>query len=191
MTRSVGRRPLALLSLLLAVAACGAEERPVGATPQALPAAALPELHSRVRSLEKQALAADALRPEALADVLAEAGYIAGSEREFSGKTRTFDHVVARTLVFERDQGGQRYLDWLSRHGRDLLGRAVPAHLQIPGEYGVALALVRCGGCRNELPTFLAGWRRGRTVRSLLAAGPGVNQERFADLAHEHDRAGG
>ena len=155
-----------------------------------LPAAALPRLDSRVRSLDTSALAADALRPDELADLLAEAGYVAGREREFSGRTRTFKHVDARTLVFEREEGGERYLDWLSRHGRDLLGRAAPVRLSTPGKAGVALRLVPCGACKNELPTFLAGWRRGATVLSILAAGPGANPKRFSALLQEQDRVG-
>ena len=183
------RRLVPLLSILLVVAACGADGQETSAPPQTLPAAALPELDSRTRSLDAQALAVDALRPAALADLLADAGYVTGSEREFSGKTRTFDRVVARTLVFETEEGAGDYLDWVRSHGRDLLGRAIPAELELPGESGVALTLVRCGSCKKELPTFVAGWRRGATVLFLLAAGSGANPERFSDLARDHDEA--
>jgi hypothetical protein len=182
---------VSILALMIGLASCGAEEQPMPVTAHTLPAAALPQLDSRVRSLDRQALAADALRPDALADILAEAGYVAGREREFSGRTRAFHHVVARTLVFEREEGGERYLDWLSRHGRDLLGRAAaPVRLSTPGKLGVALTLVPCGACKNELPTFLAGWRRGATVLTILAAGPGANPERVSALLHEQDEAG-
>jgi hypothetical protein len=183
------RRVLPLLSILLAVAACGTDEQQASTAPQTLPAAALPELDSRARSLDEQALAADALTPRALADLLTDAGYVTGTEREFSGKTRTFDRVVARTLVFESEEGAERYLDWLRSHGRDLLGRAVAAQLELPEQSGVALTLVRCGSCKKELPTFLGGWRRGTTVLSLLAAGSGANAERFSELARDHDDA--
>jgi hypothetical protein len=183
-------RPLAVLSLLLVVSGCGTETAPTSAPPQTLTASALPKLDSRVRSLDRRTLAADALQPSALADLLAEAGYVAGREREFSGRSRTFNRVVARTLLFEREEGGERYLDWLKGHGRDLLGRAVPVRLTTPGRSGVALTLVPCGACKNELPTFLAGWRRGATVLSVLAAGPGVNPERFSALVREQDEAG-
>ena len=111
---------------MLVVAACGTEEQQASGAPRTLPAAALPDLDSSVRALDAKSLAADALRPAALAKLLAEAGYVTGNEREFSGKTRTFDHVVARTLVFESEDGAERYLGWVRSHGRDLLGRAVP-----------------------------------------------------------------
>jgi hypothetical protein len=48
-------------------------------------------------------------------------------------------------------------------------------------------ALAACGTCKKELPTFLAGWRRGATVLSLLASGSGANPERFGALARELD----
>jgi hypothetical protein len=186
-----GRLRAAFISaLLLAVAGCGTDEPHTSTTPKTLPPAALPDLDSRARSLDARALAADALQPAALADLLGAAGYVAGREREFSGRSRTFNHVVARTLVFERAEGGERYLDWLRRHGQDLLGGAVPVRLATPGKSGVVLTLLPCGACNNELPTFLAGWRRGATVLSLLAAGPGANRGRFSALVDDQDEVG-
>jgi hypothetical protein len=190
LARIAVRPVLTIFSLVVALAGCGAEMQATPALPDTLPALALPGLDSRVRSLDARTLAADSLRPGALADLLADAGYVAGREREFSGRSRTFNHVVARTLLFEERQGGEHYLDWLRRHGRDLLGRAVPVHLTTPGKSGVALTLVPCGACKNELPTFLAAWRRGATVMSLLAAGPGANPERFSALVQEQDEIG-
>jgi hypothetical protein len=184
------RLVLAGLALALVLTGCGAEEEASG-PPPTLPAAALPELASRARALDADALAADALRPAPLASLLEEAGFEGGSEREFSGKTTTFDHVVARALRFESAQGAEAYLDWLRGHGNDILGRAVPAELASPGESGVAFVLARCGTCKKEVPTFLAGWRRGTTVLSLLAAGPGANPERFDSLASELDERAG
>jgi hypothetical protein len=184
------RAVVVVVLLLVAVVGCGSEGQPAAATPRTLPAVALPGLDSRARSLDTQTLANDALEPAALADLLARAGYVAGREREFSGRSRTFDRVVARTLVFEGAEGGERYLGWLRRHGRDLLGRAAPIRLKTPGKSGVALTLVRCGSCTKEQPTFLAAWRSGATVLSVLAAGPGVNPQRFAALVREQDEAG-
>jgi hypothetical protein len=175
--------------LVLVVAACGSngDERQE-APPASLPGSALPDLDSRARSLSAEALAADSYEPEALADLLDEARFVSGSEREFSGKTRTFDHVVARTLLFEDDQGAETYLGWLRTHGEDFLGRVEPAKVSPPGESGVAFALAACGTCKKEIPTFLAGWRRGSTILTLLAAGSGANPERFSALAEQFDR---
>ncbi|HSE80390.1 MAG TPA: hypothetical protein VLA87_01710 [Gaiellaceae bacterium] len=184
-------RPL-LLTLAVVVgfaaAACGSQDGPPPA-PATLGATALPELDSAARTLDTAAVAFDAFDMASLEELLVEAGFETGSEREFSGKTKTFDHVVARTLVFETEDGALAYLDWLRGHGDDVLGRAVPATIAPPGEDGIAFELERCGTCKKELPTFLAGWRREDRVLTLLAAGSGANPARFTVLVREHDEA--
>jgi hypothetical protein len=181
-------RPLLLTVVFgLVLAGCGSEKQKTAGPLKTLPADALPELQSRSRTLDIEALAADALEPAELADLLADAGFDTGREREFSGRTKTFDHVVARTLRFESEDGAETYLGWLREHGDDVLGRAAPAKVVPPGESGVAYTLVPCGTCKKELPTFLAGWRRGDVVLSLLAAGSGGNPDRFEALAREFD----
>ena len=183
------RVTLVALLVLGLVAGCGAEEESASTTPgpPTLPASALPDLEQRARALGLEALAADSLEPEPLRQLLDESGYVTGSEREFSGKTPTFDHVIARTLVFEDMKGADAYLGWLGTHGHDFLGRADSAKLTLPGNSGVGFTLAACGTCKKELPTFLAGWRRGATVLSLLASGSGANPERFGALARELD----
>jgi hypothetical protein len=181
------RRALVLLLLLVAAVACGSEQEQTAAAPPTLPATALPELDSRARALDTNVLAEDALDAEELTTVLDDAGFLSGTEREFSGRTKTFDHVVARSLRFESAEGADAYLHWLEGHGDDFLGAAEPAELQPPGESTVAYTLVRCGTCKKELPTFLAGWRRGDVVLTLLAAGSGGNPERFETLARRFD----
>lgn len=181
------RFALATAALGLALAGCGTEEREAAAPPPpTLPASALPELDVRDRVLSVDALAQDAFEPEELASVLDEAGYVTGHEREFSGKSPTFDHVVARTLVFEDLDGAEAYLAWMRRHASEVLGTAEPAKLVPPGFSGAAYKLVRCGTCKKELPTYLAGWRRGSTVLWLLAAGSGADSG-FGMLARDLD----
>jgi len=179
------RLSLVALLLLALATGCGAgeESAPTTPGPPTLPASALPDLEQRARALDLEALAADSLEPEPLRQLLEESGYVTGSEREFSGKTRTFDHVIARTLAFEEPRGADEYLAWLGEHGDDFLGRAEPEKLELPGTSGVAFTLAACGTCKKELPTFLAGWRRGATVLSLLASGSGANPDRFGALA--------
>jgi hypothetical protein len=181
---------LSLVLLVLALATgCGADEEspPTTPGPPTLPASALPDLEQRGRTLGLEALAADSLEPDPLRQLLKDSGYMTGSEREFSGKTSTFDHVVARTLLFEDEEGADAYLGWLGAHGHDFLGRADRVKLGLPGESGVGFTLAACGTCKKELPTFLAGWRRGATVLSLLASGSGANPARFGDLARDLD----
>ena len=114
------------VAVLVGLAGCGSEAQEAG-PPPTLPAAALPDLESRSRMLDAEAVAADALEPADLADLLDDAGFETGSEREFSGKTTTFDHVVARSLRFGSTNGADAYLGWLRDHGSDILGTAEPA----------------------------------------------------------------
>jgi hypothetical protein len=181
------RRALVLLLLVGAVAACGSEQEQTAPSPPTLPATALPELDSRARALDADALAEDALEPDELKALLDDAGFLTGSEREFSGRTKTFDHVVARSLRFESADGADEYLRWLGGHGNDILGAAEPAELEPLGQSTVAYTLARSGTCKKELPTFLAGWRREDVVLTLLAAGSGGNPERFETLARRLD----
>jgi hypothetical protein len=185
------RRLFAAVLVLLVAVSCGgaAEDAARPAAPVTLPAAALPELESRARTLDAAALADDAFEPEALAALLSGGGYVTGREREFFGKAPVFDHVVARTLVFESRQGADAYLGWVRGHGDEVLGRAAPAKVAPPGEDSVAFTLERCGTCKKELPTFLAAWRRGATVMTLLAAGDGADEASFSALARELDEA--
>jgi hypothetical protein len=168
----------------LAVGCGGGDERP---TPPTLPPSALPELSSEARELDREALAADALQPGALAELLDEAGYVSGREREFFGHGASFDRVVARSLRFESTEGADRYIRWVRTHPRDLLGEAEERPRLELGSSGVLLTLVPCGTCKKELPTHLAAWRRRDVVLSLLASGRGANPERFAALARRLD----
>lgn len=172
----------------LAAAGCGAEERVAApAAPATLPASALPDLDSTVRNLDTLALAEDAFEPDELAALLEDAGYVAGREREFSGKTTTFDHVIARALVFADADGADAYLAWVQEHRDEVLGKAAPATIVPPGDAGVAYKLVPCGTCKKELPTYLAAWRRGSTVRWVLAAGAGADSALPALLREQDD----
>ncbi len=183
------RLVLAGVLVVLVAAACGSGEAAPPAPPPTLSARALPELDSRARTLDAVALAEESLDPTALEGLLGDLGYVSGREREFTGKTTTFDRVVARTLVFSSGNGADAYLGWLRGHGDDLLGRAAPAEIAPPAPGGVVFTLARCGTCKKELPTFLAGWRRGQVVLTLLAAGSGASPERFTELARELDEA--
>ena len=182
------RLVLATAAVGVLLAGCGSEEASPPAAPRTLPASALPALDARERVLDEEALAEEAFQPGELASLLEDSGYLTGREREFSGKSRTFDHVVARTLLFEDEGGADDYLGWMRAHANEVLGDAVPAKIVPPGSSGAAYELVRCGTCKKELPTYLAGWRRGSTVLWLLAAGSGADSG-FEPLLAEYDAA--
>ena len=168
------------LGLLLALTACAAESPQPHST---LRSDVLPGLASRTRSLDAEAIAADALDPEPLLRLLEKAGYVIGSEREFSGQTSAFNHVVARVLLFEDSEGAGAYLDWLASHGSDILGQAQRHRpLALPGS-PLFFSHIRTGCCPKETPTFLTAWQRGATVFWLLASGPGANRQTVTSLA--------
>lgn len=179
-------RHVVAAALALALASCGGATRVGTPAPQTLPASALPGLDSRARSLDGAALGRDA-GSTALPGVLNDAGYVSGAEREFFGRTTTFDHVVARTLVFEGPDGAAKFLAWLRSHPDLVLGRAVVEEPLALGESPMLFSLGPCG-CHGEVPTFFAAWRRGATVLWLLAGGPGATRATVDPLARELDQ---
>jgi hypothetical protein len=136
------------------------------------------------RPLARDALASDALEPARLLEVLDEAGFRGGSEDEYSGRTDLYNHVVSRRLAFEGPGGAARYVDWLRTNAADLLGTAKPADPFDVGADGFLTRDAGCG-CHSDLPTFLAAWRDGASVQTLLADGPGVDRARFVALARQ------
>jgi len=152
--------------------------------PPPLPSAALPALASRDRALPAGELALDALKPSDLSALLDQAGYRGGTEREFSGHTDTFDHVVSRTLVFEDVAGADAYVDWIAGHTGDLAGPSrTLAPIRLGAERSVLYELEPCATCKKQLPTWFGAWRRGSTVSYLLVAGRNVDRRTVGNLA--------
>lgn len=178
--------------IVLALGGCGGggQERATSTQAVAPPVAAtfLPDLESRTRPLDADALAADSFDPEALASVLRESGYEGGSEREFTGRTKAFDHVVVRALRFSDEGGAESYLDWVAGHAEEVLGPVIEHPPLELGDSGFLRELSRCGTCHAQQPTLLAGWRDASRVVTVLAAGAGVDPARFEALARRVDR---
>jgi hypothetical protein len=180
---------VALLALLIAGCGGTAEEEIAQAqapTPT-LFAEALPELEARARTLDASQLAADSFDPDGLASLLASVGYLGGSEREFYGRSETFDHVVARTLRFADVVGAEAYLDWLRANADDFLGKATPQAPLAVGSSSLLFSLERCDVCKKQQPAFLAGWRRGPNVAFLLGQGAGASRDEFETLSRALD----
>ena len=182
---------LSLVAVLgaLALAGCGGSE--ATSSPAPLDASALPELTARDRDLPPDALAADAFEPEALATLLDGAGYAGGREREFSGHGERFDHVIARTLVFDDAAGADAYLGWIRGHTLDLVGRTREREAPPLGDAALLFELKPCPSCRKQLPTLVAVWRSGGDVAYVLASGRGVNRESFRRLTFAVDASVG
>jgi hypothetical protein len=144
----------------------------------------LSDLSRNERELDANALSEDALEPAALAGVLEEAGFEGGGEIEYTGRTKLYSHVVTRTLLFAETDGATAYLQWLDRNAADILG-PVESKQPLPvGSEGVLLLQQGCN-CHSDLPTYLAAWRNGSLVRTLLADGAGANASRVTALARE------
>lgn len=169
-------------ALALLAGGCGGESPSVEIGDPGKAPDELAELHRTTRELDAGSLAEDALEPEVLANLLEEAGFAVGREVEYTGRTKTFNHVVARTLLFEDADGAKAYLTWLEANASDLLG---PVKSRKPFALGTdgTLFLEEGCNCHANLPTFLAGWRDGEAVRTLLADGAGANEQRVATLA--------
>lgn len=178
---------IVLLAVSALAAGCGsdgaADADPIGetATTEVETPDVLRGLDESSRTLTTDDLATDALEPESLATTLESAGFTRGEELEWTGRTETFNHVVLRTLSFD-GQGGEDYLAWLEENAGDVLG-TVAVRTDLPlGEDGRLYRDENCG-CRSDYPTFLAAWRDGSVVRTVLADGPDVDRERFLALA--------
>lgn len=163
--------------------ACGGEP-PAPPPPPPLAASALPGLALRDRPLPPGELSQDALEPAGLAALLEDERYLGGTEREFSGHTDTFDHVIARTLVFADSAGAEAYLDWVALHPDDLAGPSFDRG-PIAGSPGrsILFELRPCTTCKKQLPTWFGAWTDGATVSYLLAAGRDVDRLAFRRLA--------
>lgn len=179
------RFPLAVVLGALALAGCGGSDPASRSAP--LDPSVLPELTARERELPPEALAADAFEPDVLAAILDGGGYAGGRERELSGHGTTFDHVLARTLVFADTDGADTYLDWVRTHTLDLVGRTREREAPQLGDRALLFELEPCASCRKQLPTFVAAWRRDGRVAYLLASGRGVARASFLRLAGELD----
>ena len=174
-------RALLLVALATLAAGCGGD-RSVS-LPAPLETSALPGLTARDRDLPAGVLAADAFAPDELRVLLEDGGYAGGREREFTGHTDTFDHVLARTLRFDRPAGAAAYLDWVAAHTFELVGRTRPRAPLALGPGSLLFELEPCGTCKKQLPTLVVVWRRDGAVGYVLASGRKVDRGTVGPLA--------
>jgi hypothetical protein len=178
--------------LVLLMSGCGSDSEGAPATTDTgrtnyVPVAdpnSLSDLNRRDRELDVDALSEDALEPAALAGVLQKAAFEGGEEIEYTGHTRLYSHVITRTLLFAKPDGANGYLRWLDENAADILGQVKSRQPLAVGSDGVLLLEQGCN-CHSDLPTYLAAWRDGAVVRTLLADGAGANERRVTALARE------
>ena len=152
------------------------------------PAGSLPELRSRARPLRPALLVAEVVDHAGLRGVLEHGRYLAGSEREFSGRSAVFNHVTERVLRFGSGAGATSYLRWLRAHTAESLGASRSVTAFGLGPEGFIYRPRGCG-CHSETPTYLIAWRRGKLALTVLASGSGASAKTAGELARSLDRA--
>ena len=93
---------------------------------------------------------------------------------------------MSRLCLFGDEIGAEAYLERLRTNVSDVIGEVRWRKPCPVGESGSVFLDAGCG-CHSDLPTYLAGWRRGSTALTLLADGDGVDRRRFEALARELD----
>jgi len=152
------------------------------------PAGSLPEMQSRARALPQAVLVAEVIDHAGLRHVLDRGGYVAGSEREFFGRTPVFSHVTEQVLRFESGAGAAGYLRWLRAHTTESLGAPRSVTASGIGTDGFVYRPKGCG-CHSDTPTYLIAWRRGNLVLTVLASGNGATAKTAGTLSRRLDRA--
>jgi hypothetical protein len=186
-----------LLTALLG-SAC-ASDQPTVSTPsrttgpahvlQPIPPTALPGNSADPTDLDASSIALDAVDVAALEALLDRAGFVGGTERQFSRVRGGRRRILARVLTFETTEGASAYVAWLRDHGDEVIGKATPsADLQVP-RHGVVLVHEPNPCCHNETRMFLAMWNEGSTVVTIQIAGEGARETDVADLLSQLDAA--
>jgi hypothetical protein len=142
--------------------------------------------------LEIDALAEDAVQPEALRALLDRAGLEGAVERTFVG-SEALRSVTARIVDFTSERGAREYLGWLEEHAADLLGESEEeAGIDLAnGASASAFTAVPGGCCPKAMTTSLAVWQRGTRVLTVLAVGGDADASGLAALARDLDDAAG
>jgi hypothetical protein len=154
-----------------------------------IPPTALPGNTADPVDLDAATIALDAVDVADLRAVLDRAGFVGGTQRQFSRVQGGRRRIVARVLAFRTPQGAERYLAWLRGHADEVIGDAAPdAGLRAPGD-GVVLVHEPDPCCHNETRIFLAMWDRGATVVTIQIAGEGARGSDVPELLSRLDAA--
>jgi hypothetical protein len=186
-------RIVAIVAVVALGAACGTDRStapPPPPHPSAalLPASTLPRMEAVVSEVDPASLVAEVTHPEALTAVLADAGFAGARQRSFSGGTGAFSRVTARGLAFETSAGADAFLEWFGDHAGTEI---VTAERIEPDGIHDGVIVFRhepdpC--CHNDVPAYVAAWRRGTSVLYLHVGGRKATTAAFTDLIADYDR---
>ena len=179
--------------------ACGTDPTvpaPLSAEPSApvavvepIPAGALPGRAAAPVALDAGTLAEDAVDVSSLEALLQGAGFVGGTQRQFSRMGAGRRRIVARVLAFETPAGAGRYLAWLEGNAADVIGKAkANEDLEVPAG-GTVYEHAPNPCCHSETRIFLAAWRRGPNVVTLQVDGPAARASAVPELLSELDAA--
>ena len=154
-----------------------------------IPPTALPGNSADPTDLDAASIASDAVDVAALEGLLDRAGFVGGTQRQFSRVRNGRRRIVARVLIFETPEGASAYVAWLRDHGDEVIGKATPsADLRVP-RHGVVLVHEPNPCCHNETRLFLAMWHEGSTVVTIQIAGEGSREADVPELLSQLDAA--
>ena len=154
-----------------------------------IPSAALPGHPAAAVALDAGTVAQDAVDVSGLEELLADAGFVGGTQRQFSRTGAGRRRIVARVLTFETADGANRYLTWLDDHVADVIGKASPnTQLQAPAD-GTVFEHAPNPCCHSETRVFLAAWNRGPRVVTLQFDGPAARASAVPELVSRLDAA--
>ena len=154
---------------------------------QPIPPTALPGNSADPTDLDASSIASDAVDVAALEALLDQAGFVGGTQRQFSRVRNGRRRILARVLTFETPEGASMYVAWLRDHGDEVIGKAAPsADLSVP-RHGVVLVHEPNPCCHNETRMFLAMWHEGSTVVTIQIAGEGARETDVPELLSQLD----
>jgi hypothetical protein len=154
-----------------------------------IPRTALPGHPADPIDLDAGSVAVDAIDVAGLEALLDKAGFVGGTQRQFSRVRGGRRRMLARVLSFETPRGAAVYVAWLRDHADEVIGDAAPnAGLRVPRN-GVVLVHEPNPCCHNETRMFLAVWHQGSTVVTIQIAGEGARESDVPDLLARLDAA--
>jgi hypothetical protein len=154
-----------------------------------IPPTALPGNSADPTDLDAASIASDAVDVAALEGLLDRAGFVGGTQRQFSRVRNGRRRILARVLMFQTPEGASAYVAWLRDHGDEVIGKAAPtADLRAPS-HGVVLVHEPNPCCHNETRMFLAMWHEGSMVVTIQIAGEGAREADVPELLSQLDAA--